>query len=100
MLTHWENLDAMVRMGLPVNPRRVRCQSVDDIRTYYDQVLMMQGRFGYETDGIVVKVDSIQSQERLGVTVSRSPVGHRMEVPIRTGYHPSAGHHYQCWKVR
>ena len=66
--SHWENLERMTALGLPVNPRRKHCASVADVQEYYYAMLEIRSRLGYDADGVVVKVDSIAGQQELGAT--------------------------------
>ena len=43
---------------------------------------------GYEIDGLVVKVDDVSLQRRLGLDEPRAPLGDRVQVPARGGQHP------------
>ncbi len=44
---------------------------------------------GYEIDGLVVKVDDVSLQRRLGLDQPRAPLGDRLQVPARGGQHRS-----------
>ena len=66
--SHWDNLERLQELGLPVNRRRVRANSVDEIARYYEDVLAARDELPFEADGIVVKVDSLEEQQELGAT--------------------------------
>ncbi len=63
---------AYKRWGLPVNARMRVCQSAAELLAYYRETGATRAALGYDIDGVVYKVDSIELQERLGF-VSRSP---------------------------
>jgi len=70
--THWESLELIRALGFAVNPNIRRVHGIDDVIAYVEQWGEARRALDYETDGIVIKVDSLASQERLGF-VSRSP---------------------------
>ncbi len=65
---HWEFLSAMAEMFIPVEPNRRLCNSVEEVKAFYDEVLEVREKFLYEIDGIVVKVNDFALQEKLGYT--------------------------------
>ncbi|MBI2503058.1 MAG: NAD-dependent DNA ligase LigA [Candidatus Latescibacteria bacterium] len=70
--TQHELLEILTRWGLPVNPERARCAGIEQVFAFYDQCEARRGRLPYDIDGIVVKVDSLEQQRRLGHT-AKSP---------------------------
>lgn len=68
----WEVLEYLRRIGFRVSPLIRRFQDIEGVIRYHDEVNEKRDDLDYEIDGIVVKVNSIAQQERLG-TVSRSP---------------------------
>jgi DNA ligase (NAD+) len=70
--THWASLDLVKRLGFPVNPNIRRVEGIDQVIAYVDEWGEARHSLDYETDGIVIKVDSLAEQERLGF-LSRSP---------------------------
>src|SRR3990170_2556921 len=70
--THWEVLNTLQRWGLKINPLNKRCQGIEQAIDYYKEIRNRRDSLGYEIDGVVVKVNSLDLQERLG-TVARSP---------------------------
>ena len=69
---HSERLDALRAWGLPVNPATERCASLSEIFALYDRYAATRDDLPYEIDGVVVKVDRLDQQERLGTT-AKSP---------------------------
>ena len=65
-------LDALTAMGFRVNPHRGRVNSVDDMMKFIDNAGNNRATLGYEIDGVVLKVDSHATQQRLGYT-GRAP---------------------------
>ena len=66
--SHWENLDLMSKMGLPVSHRRVHRSTVGEIIEYYEEMLRLRPSLPFEADGIVIKVDERHHQLELGAT--------------------------------
>lgn len=70
--TQSENLERMAKLGIKVNPQRKLCRSPEDIVDFYHRWEEHRDDLDYEIDGVVVKVDSVELQEKLGAT-SKSP---------------------------
>jgi DNA ligase (NAD+) len=70
--SHWESLETMAALGLPVSPHRRRCSSVDDVIAFWKEWESRRDTLPFDIDGIVVKVDSLSQQEALG-TIAKSP---------------------------
>jgi DNA ligase (NAD+) len=70
--SHKETLEGLKALGCRVNPHVKICDTPEEILTYYRQLLDRRHEFSYEMDGIVVKVDDLGLQKRLGEK-SRSP---------------------------
>jgi len=70
--SHWEILKTLKTLGLRVNPHIRPRTTIDEILAYYIDLLDKRHTFAYEMDGIVLKVDDLALQKRLGEK-SRSP---------------------------
>ncbi len=83
LLTHWESLAYLKTLGLPVadQVRRFSDDQFDELVAYLAQWHDLRARLPYELDGMVVKVDSLAHQERLGFT-GKDP---RWAVAYKTG---------------
>jgi DNA ligase (NAD+) len=66
--SHWESLEALVKMGFKVNPYRKKCAGLDDLLEFYRHWENKRESLPYEIDGVVVKVDSVKQQQSLGWT--------------------------------
>ncbi|HEY6122070.1 MAG TPA: NAD-dependent DNA ligase LigA [Pyrinomonadaceae bacterium] len=66
--THWEALDWLASSGLRVNPHRALCQSIEEVIEFANSMEAKRDDFGYEIDGLVVKVNSTALQEEFGNT--------------------------------
>jgi DNA ligase (NAD+) len=70
--THSEQMAWLRDLGLRVNPANATVTSFEDVLAYVDEVAAHRHDRDYETDGIVIKVDSIADQAEIGFT-ARSP---------------------------
>jgi len=70
--SHWEILRWLGEMGFRINPEIARYENLDRVEHYYRQWADRRHELEYEIDGLVVKVDPLEYQERLGV-VGREP---------------------------
>ncbi len=70
--TQYGVVEAFKRWGFPVNPLMRVCRSVEDMLALYREIEQQRATLGYDIDGVVYKVNSLEFQRRLGF-VSRSP---------------------------
>ena len=69
---HHETLTFLQSLGFPVNPSIQRLDSLERVADYCLHWQQHRHDLGYEIDGCVIKVDSLDQRERLGFT-SRAP---------------------------
>ena len=69
---HSERLDSLREWGLVVNPATERCATVGEGFDLYDLYAATREELPYQIDGVVVKIDRLNQQERLGNT-AKSP---------------------------
>jgi DNA ligase (NAD+) len=65
-------LDRLAALGFPVNPNREAGLDIEAVIAFTEAWRDKRHDLPYETDGVVVKVDRFDQQERLGM-VSRAP---------------------------
>jgi DNA ligase (NAD+) len=65
-------LDALAALGFRVNPHRKLVASLQEMSNFIDKAETDRATLGYEIDGVVLKVDSHVTQQRLGYT-GRAP---------------------------
>ena len=66
--SHWQSLAACRAGGLPVNPSNVRTARTQDVLAYAARLGRAREQLGYDADGVVIKVDALAQQRRLGAT--------------------------------
>jgi DNA ligase (NAD+) len=72
LATHGESLDLLRSLGFPVNPNSRRVEGIEEVIGFVEEWADARKGLDYETDGIVIKVDSVEQQQRLGF-VARAP---------------------------
>lgn len=70
--SHWESLAWARDAGCPVNPQTRPATSLDEVLGYVREWTARRTMLPYGTDGVVVKVDSLDQQAELGAT-SQAP---------------------------
>ncbi|WP_034916263.1 NAD-dependent DNA ligase LigA [Erwinia sp. 9145] len=70
--THHARLQQLQAWGLPVSDRIRLCHKPEEVLAFYRQVEADRATLGFDIDGVVIKVDSQDLQERLGF-VARAP---------------------------
>ncbi|MDQ2864934.1 MAG: NAD-dependent DNA ligase LigA [Candidatus Eremiobacteraeota bacterium] len=70
--TQWEALTLLRELGFHVNEHIRRAESIDDVVEFCDRWESARDDLDYDIDGVVVKVDDLATQERLG-SVARDP---------------------------
>jgi DNA ligase (NAD+) len=66
--SQWESLELLKAMGFRVNPNREVCADLSAIVAYCDRWSTDRHDLSYMTDGVVIKVNGLELQERLGFT--------------------------------
>jgi DNA ligase (NAD+) len=67
-----ENIDLLNKMGFPVSKYSGLCRNIDEVFEYIKKWEDKKKELPFQIDGIVIKVNSLHQQERLGA-VARSP---------------------------
>lgn len=70
--THYETLQFIKSMGLRVNPYVKLLKGIKEVLKYHDEIEELREGLNYELDGVVIKVNSLELQSRLGM-LTRSP---------------------------
>ena len=68
LTSHWETLEALKEAGFRTNPRATPATSMDEVVETCQRLEAERDALGYDADGVVVKVDGLEAQRRLGST--------------------------------
>lgn len=63
-----EELELLERLGFKVNSEFRVCKNLTEVESYYEEWGKKRARLDYEIDGVVVKIESLALQDRLGAT--------------------------------
>ena len=66
--TQEEELALLARLGFTTGASQALCATLEEVWTYYQTQIEEKDSYPYEIDGVVVKVNSLSNQERLGYT--------------------------------
>lgn len=66
--TQSDALDFLKRAGFKINPSISKFDNIEDVISYCNKWEKKKGKIGYHIDGMVIKVDSLSQQNRLGQT--------------------------------
>lgn len=64
--THWETMEYLKSLGFKINPHNAVFDDLGTVEAYYQRWVEERNKLPYEADGMVVKVNSLAQQERLG----------------------------------
>ena len=83
-LTQIASIEAFKRMGFPINPLTILCQTPDDLIAQYRKIETLRATLGYDIDGVVYKVNDLALQERLGFrsTTPRWAIAHKFPAEL------------------
>jgi DNA ligase (NAD+) len=70
--THWETMEYLKSLGFKINPNNQLLKSIEEVEGYYSKWVERRESLPYEADGIVVKINQLALQERLG-DIGREP---------------------------
>ncbi len=68
ILSQKEALDKMAELNFKVNPLRQVCHSPKEIWDFIQKIAQMRDTLPYEIDGMVIKLNNLVDQQRLGTT--------------------------------
>lgn len=66
--THYETLQLLKKLGLPINPNSRKVHNFKEIKEYIEEWTEKRPSLPYEIDGIVIKLNDIAGQRKMGNT--------------------------------
>ncbi len=70
--SHWEIMQWLKTLGFKINTDIVLCHEVNEVEEYYQNWVAVRNEWGYEADGMVIKMNSMEYQRKLG-NMAREP---------------------------
>ncbi len=70
--SHEEGIKQLEKMGFNVSPTYRKCQNIEEVMAYINEWEEQRHTLPLDTDGIVIKVNSLKQQDTLGFT-AKSP---------------------------
>jgi DNA ligase (NAD+) len=68
LASHGDTLERLGRWGLPVEGHWRRCAGIDALVEFCQEWADKRRTLGFDTDGVVIKVDALEQRRRLGTT--------------------------------
>jgi DNA ligase (NAD+) len=72
LTSHYDNLQILKKLRLPVSSDTKIFDTIELVRTFCDEIEARRDKLPYEIDGVVVKVDSLAQQRKIG-TIAKNP---------------------------
>jgi len=66
--SHFENIDQARKWGFKVSNLTRRCESIEEVMHFIEEIGKTKNELSYDIDGIVIKVDQYEIQRELGFT--------------------------------
>ena len=66
--THAEAIEYMRKLGFKINPNNRLVKNIDEVLEFIEEKTKQRPTLPYDIDGIVIKVNSIEQQQKLGYT--------------------------------
>ncbi len=70
--THWETLEYLKTLGFKISPYNTLCSTIEEAAQYRQRQEEQREELPFEADGVVIKVNGLDLQDRLGA-VARDP---------------------------
>ncbi|MFQ6032675.1 MAG: NAD-dependent DNA ligase LigA, partial [Candidatus Zixiibacteriota bacterium] len=66
LTNHWDSILYLKQLGFKISQYVELCQSVEQVKEYYQKIQDIRNDLPYGIDGIVIKVNEFEMQEKLG----------------------------------
>ncbi|VAW00173.1 DNA ligase (NAD(+)), partial [hydrothermal vent metagenome] len=82
--TQMAAIERLAALGFATNPLTKLCRSVEDLLAHYARIEQMRATLGYDIDGVVIKVNDLALQRRLGLrsTTPRWAIAHKFPAEL------------------
>jgi NAD-dependent DNA ligase len=82
--TQMAAIERLAALGFATNPLTKLCRGVDDLLAHYARIEQMRATLGYDIDGVVIKVNDLALQRRLGLrsTTPRWAIAHKFPAEL------------------
>jgi len=72
LVSHSENMKILKGLKFPINDNTRVVGSIEEVKAFCDEIEKKRDKLPYEIDGVVIKVDSLKQQEKIG-SIAKSP---------------------------
>ena len=72
LISHFDNLENLKKLKFPVNTYSKKVKSIEDVKSFCDEIETLREKLPYEIDGVVIKINLLSQQDRIG-SVAKSP---------------------------
>ena len=66
--THYESLEYMEKLGMNVNPVKILCKNMEEVKDAINKIGEMRDSLDFGIDGAVVKVNDLELRTKVGTT--------------------------------
>ena len=66
--THEESIEFMKKLGFKINPNNKLAKNIEEVIEFIEEKGQIRSSLPYDIDGVVVKVNNIREQQKLGYT--------------------------------
>ncbi len=70
--SHFDNMALLEKAGFPIDKSVTLCNSIDEVIEFWKKMEVVRDTLPFDIDGVVIKVNSLAQQERLGA-IAKSP---------------------------
>lgn len=70
--SHYENLQTLKKLKFPVNDQTKVVSNIEEVKKFCEEIELKRDSLPYEIDGVVIKVDSLDQQKKIG-SIAKSP---------------------------
>jgi len=71
-INQWDHLQKLKQLGFHICKQIQLCRNLEELKTYYQSMVKIRSDLPYDIDGVVLKINNVKTQERLGI-VGRTP---------------------------